>query len=294
MTLPFNLLHTTYDVLDLYGIIFFNICKRNILNTLKINESHAQLCLSDIIYRKGSKLNRGIHLMQFEKLTTSNKISTEIVSAIKAKLLDGTLKNGDKLPTESEMVEQLGVSRTPVREAIKILESIGVIQIKRGEGMFITNNPSHFSLNPLIFSLIMHSNNTQKLIEFRQHFEILMINIIRSNWSEEKIKKIEKVYHSQVQRLKPELSPEELADIDLEFHYAVLGATENAFVIEIGKTIYELYKPKMIASKQSNSIERTLNTHKAYLDLLFQKDAAVSEKQINDMILNNQEWLKEE
>lgn len=231
--------------------------------------------------------------MHFEKLTTSDKISTEIVSNIKAKLLDGTLKNGDKLPTESEMVEQLGVSRTPVREAIKILESIGVIQIKRGEGMFITNNPSHFSLNPLIFSLIMHSNNTQKLIELRQHFEILMINIIRTKSSEEKIKKIAEVYHSQAQRLKPELSSEKLADIDLEFHYAVLEATENDLVIEIGKTIYELYKPKMIASKQSSSIERTLNTHKAYLDLLCQKDVAVSEKQISEMILNNKEWLEE-
>lgn len=229
--------------------------------------------------------------MQFVKLTNSDKISSEIVSIIKAKLLDGSLKNGDKLPTESEMTEQLGVSRTPVREAIKILESIGVIQIKRGEGMFITNNPSHFSLNPLIFSLIMHSNNTEKLIEFRQHFEILMINIIRTKWSEEKIKKIEEVYLSQVQRLKPELSPEELADIDLEFHYAVLEATENDFIIEIGKTIYELYRPKMIASKQSTSIERTLNTHKAHLELLIQKDADVNEKKINDMILNNQEWL---
>ena len=58
--------------------------------------------------------------MQFIKLTNSDKISSEIVSIIKAKLLDGSLKNGDKLPTESEMIEQLGVSRTPVREAIKM------------------------------------------------------------------------------------------------------------------------------------------------------------------------------
>lgn len=230
--------------------------------------------------------------MLFEQLITSDKISTTIVSMIKDKLLDGTLKNGDKLPTEAEMVEQLGVSRTPVREAIKILESIGVIQIKRGEGMFITNNPSHFSLNPLIFSLIMHSNNTEKLVEFRQHFEIMLINMIRTNWSEEKIRKIEDVYHSQVKRLKPELSPEELATIDLEFHYAILEATENDFVIEIGKTIYELYKPKMIASKQ-NSIEWTLRTHRHHLDLLYQKDTPVNEKQINDMILNNQGWLEE-
>ncbi|PPA70362.1 FadR/GntR family transcriptional regulator [Jeotgalibacillus proteolyticus] len=231
--------------------------------------------------------------MRFEKLTVSHKISTEIVSMIKNKLLDGTLKNGDKLPTEAEMVEQLGVSRTPVREAIKVLESIGVIQIKRGEGMFITNNPSHFSLNPLIFSLILHSNNTQKLVEFRQHFEILLINLVRTKWSEEKIKKIEDVYNSQVSRLKPDLSPEELADIDLEFHYAVLDATENAFVFEIGKTIYELYKPKMISAKQSSNIEQTLDRHKAYLDLLSQKNVAISEKQIDEMISYNQEWLEE-
>ncbi|WKA51755.1 GntR family transcriptional regulator [Planococcus liqunii] len=232
--------------------------------------------------------------MEFEKLTFSNKISTEIVSTIKNKLLDGTLKNGDKLPTEAEMVEQLGVSRTPVREAIKVLESIGVIQIKRGEGMFITNNPSHFSLNPLIFSLIMHSNNTQKLVEFRQHFEILMVNIIRAKWSKEKIERIEEVYKSQVKRLKPELSPEELAAIDLEFHYAVLEATENDFVIEIGRTIYELYKPKMIVAKQSTNIQQTLQTHKAYLDLLLQKDVVVSDKQIDKMIEYNQVWLESE
>jgi DNA-binding FadR family transcriptional regulator len=231
--------------------------------------------------------------MQFDKLKTNEKKSTEIVSLIKDKLLEGTLKNGDKLPTETEMVEQLGVSRTPVREAIKILESIGVIQIKRGEGMFITNNPSHFSLNPLIFSLIMHQNKTEKLVEFRQHFEILLVNMIRTKATPEKLKKIEEVYESQVERMKPTLSAEELADIDLEFHYAVLEATENDFVIEIGRTIYELYRPKMIQSKPASSIDWTLKTHKAYLDLLRQKDAVVNEEQIIDMILNNETWLGE-
>lgn len=230
----------------------------------------------------------------FTRLSPSGNISTEIVAIIKQRLLNGSLKPGEKLPTEAELVEQLGVSRTPVREAIKILESIGVIQIKRGEGMFITNNPSHFSLNPLIFSLIMHSHNIEKLLEFRQHFEILLLNIIRTNWSEEKVKEIERVYHSQIDRLKPDLNPEELAAIDLEFHYAILNATENPFVIEIGKTIYELYKPKMIASKQASHIERTLQTHKRYLNLLYKKDDYLSEQQISDMIANNREWLTED
>src|SRR5699024_6323484 len=113
-----------------------------------------------------------IILMQFsmEKINLRQTISSEIVQIIKDNHINGSLKPSDKLPNETEMMEQLGVSRTPVREPIKILESIGVIQIKRGEGMFITNPLSHFTLNPLIFSLIMHSNNMDKLIEFRQHF----------------------------------------------------------------------------------------------------------------------------
>ncbi|WP_174614685.1 FadR/GntR family transcriptional regulator [Virgibacillus ihumii] len=227
----------------------------------------------------------------FNPLNTTTNRSTEIVNQIKSNLLDGTLKPGDKLPTEAELTEQFGVSRTPLREAIKVLESIGVITIKRGSGMFITNNPSHFSLNPLVFSLIMHSQNLDKLIEFRQHFEVMMIHVIKSNWSREKINRIEKVYNYQVKTLHPDLPPERLAEIDLEFHYAVLEATENALIIEIGKTIYELYKPKMIQSKQSGSIDKTLKAHKMYLDTLSEKDTPLEESEIEEMIRFNREWL---
>ena len=228
----------------------------------------------------------------FNKLTSQRNMSTEIVSIIKDKLLDGSLKPGDKLPTEVQLVEQLGVSRTPVREAIKILESIGVIHIRRGEGTFITKDFSHFTLNPLLFSLIMHNNNVSQLIEFRQHFEVLLMNMIIINKNQDDIKKIEEVYHSQVKRMKPNLSAEELADIDLEFHYAVLEATKNPFIIEIGKTIYELYKPKMVNLAQPSSIDRTLKTHFAYLQILLGNDKFLIGDQVQRMIINNREWLE--
>ncbi|WP_010531927.1 FadR/GntR family transcriptional regulator [Lentibacillus jeotgali] len=225
-------------------------------------------------------------------INLSRTISSEIVNMIKDNLLNGKLKPGDKLPTEKELMEQIGVSRTPVREAIKILEAIGVIQIKRGEGMFITNNLSHFTLNPLIFSLIMHRNNMEELIKFRQHFEVLLMNMIITK-EDRDISYIEKVYQSQVERMKPELSPEELAEIDLEFHYAVLEATNNPFVIEIGKTIYEIIKPKMIHFKNSKNIKRTLTTHKFYLDLIKGNLEFNSSDIVQDMIKNNEEMVNE-
>jgi len=225
-----------------------------------------------------------------EKINLSRTISSEIVSIIKDNLLRGALKPGDKLPTEKELMEQLGVSRTPVREAVKILEAIGVIQIKRGEGMFITNTLSHFTLNPLIFSLIMHSNNMDKLIEFRQHFEVLLMNMIITE--KKSINEIEEVYRSQLDRMHAELGPEELADIDLEFHHAVLKATDNPFVIEIGKTIYEIIKPNMIHFKHARNIERTLKTHQFYLELLRGNIEFNSSIVVQQMIKNNEEMIE--
>lgn len=225
-----------------------------------------------------------------EKISLSRTISSEIVLIIKDNLLNGSLKPGDKLPTEKELMEQLGVSRTPVREAIKVLEAIGVIQIKRGEGMFITNSLSQFTLNPLIFSLIMHSNNMKQLIKFRQHFEVLLMNMIIIE--KKNITKIEDTYHSQVERMNSNLSPEELADIDLEFHYAVLEATENPFVMEIGKTIYEIIKPNMVHFKHSSNIKRTLKTHHFYLELLRGNIDFNSRLVAQHMIKNNEEMIE--
>ncbi|MBP1934708.1 FadR/GntR family transcriptional regulator [Ammoniphilus resinae] len=211
--------------------------------------------------------------VSFESLTSKDKISSQIVSLIKNRLIDGSIKPGDKLPTEIELVEQLGVSRTPVREAMKILESIGIIEIRRGEGMFIREDLSQSNLNPLIFSLILHSNNISKLVEFRQYFEEMLIQLIRINCTEEDLQKIRQVYQSQQERMRADLSRDKLAEIDLEFHYAVLGATKNPFIIEVGKTIYEISKPQITKILDQFGVEKTLLTHKAYLDALTGKQS---------------------
>jgi DNA-binding FadR family transcriptional regulator len=223
------------------------------------------------------------------KINSSRTISSEIVLIIKDNLLNGSLKPGDKLPTEKELMEQLGVSRTPVREAMKILEAIGVIQIKRGEGMFITRSLSQFTLNPLIFSLIMQSNNINELIAFRQHFEVLLMNMIIAG--NKRITTIEDAYRYQTERMHPDLSPEDLTDMDLAFHYAVLEATENPFVIEIGKTIYEIIKPNMVHFKRSGNINRTLKTHHYYLEVLRGNIDFNSSLMAERMIKNNEEMI---
>lgn len=227
---------------------------------------------------------------RFEMISDKGTMSTKIVKMFKENLLKGNLKAGDKLPTETELMEMLNVSRTPLREAIKVLEAIGIVEIKRGEGMFITKKISKDGLNPLIFSLILHSENIPALIELRQHFEVLMINILKSKDSFD-VEKIEKVYQSQVDRMHDDLSLEELVEIDLEFHYAVLEETKNPFVIEIGNTIYEIMKPHMVHFRDKRNIERTLKTHKLYLDVLKGDKDFEAIETARRLIKNNEEML---
>lgn len=270
-------------------LIYVNTCKLDLIN--EISMSIYELFLLNV-YNKFKRKRSIVVKTSFQKINRGSTLSSEIVLAIKDQLLKGHLKPGDKLPTEQELMKQFGVSRTPIREAIKTLEAIGIIQIKRGEGMFITKDLAKSHLNPLIFSLIMHRNDLKKLIEFRQHFEILMMTMIISKQDKEVLSELEEVYQSQKKKMKKHMTPEELVEIDLEFHKAVLKATENPFVIEIGQTIYEIIKPKMIHFKHKKNIERTLQTHRHYLDILKGKKPFDAISTAEQMIKNNAEMIE--
>jgi Transcriptional regulators len=100
----------------------------------------------------------------FASLPKGN-ISDVIVERITQQLISGELQPGDKLPTELEFCEQLGVSRNVVREAIKILVALGVVEIRRAEGTFIVEEYTQRLLNPMIYGLILTERNMAELLE---------------------------------------------------------------------------------------------------------------------------------
>ena len=87
-------------------------------------------------------------------------ISQMIMDLFTKYLLSRQLKPGDKLPTEFELAEKLGVGRHSVREAIKMLSSIGIIEIRKGAGTFIASTMKSSVLNPLILSLVFEQGTS--------------------------------------------------------------------------------------------------------------------------------------
>jgi DNA-binding FadR family transcriptional regulator len=223
----------------------------------------------------------------FERKLGHSKKYMDIISLFKSKIISGEIRPGDKLPTEIEMVDQLGISRTPIREAIKILEAIGIIEIKRGEGMFLRQTVSELNLNPLILSLILQSGNINKLIEFRQYFEHMIIELAWKQCTENDYARLFKLYKQQDSSL--DLEPEAWVELDLQFHYTILEITRNPFIIEIGKTVYELFRSKMENIARKAGPEHTLLTHKLYLKVIKdrkEKDFEALKRQIAENYSN--------
>ena len=89
--------------------------------------------------------------MGFKPIKT-RRIYEEIVDQLKMMIIQGNLKPGDKLPSERELSEQLGVSRSSVREALSALEAMSILDIRSGEGTFVRETSQSATIEPLAWS----------------------------------------------------------------------------------------------------------------------------------------------
>jgi len=102
----------------------------------------------------------------FEQLPKGS-ISEIIVERITNALISGELKPGDKIPTETEFSEKLGVGRNAVREGIKVLVAFGVLEIRRSEGTFVVDDYNDKLLDPLLYGLILSEHSIEELLDVK-------------------------------------------------------------------------------------------------------------------------------
>ena len=100
------------------------------------------------------------------------KIYEEVIEQVKKLIIDGKLQPGDKLLSERELAEKLGVSRASVREAFSALEMMGIITIRPGEGSFVRQVSYEEMLEPLSFLLQVDIDNVMQLLEVRKILEV--------------------------------------------------------------------------------------------------------------------------
>lgn len=176
------------------------------------------------------------------KTVKRGNAAEDILEAFKQAFIRGGLKPGQRLPSESELSEDLGVGRGTVREAMKMLDALGVVNILQGDGTYIVDKPSNKLLNPLVFTILLETNAGSELLELRSLFQVGYCQLAADKAKEEDWRSIENAATAFASCARtPKRDVEELTDLDLRFHYALLEATHNPLVIKIGRTVEEIF-----------------------------------------------------
>lgn len=208
-------------------------------------------------------------------------LSKMVVNKIKDAIIRGDLKPGDFLPAESELAESLGVGKSSVREAVKMLEAIGVVEIIKGNGSKIKDSVSEDIMNPLVFQLILQSNESQsKLLEFREMIETSASVLAIKNASNEDIERLVQNVQEMTESVslgKPNVN------LDMDFHRKLFESTHNPFVVCVGNAVMELYKPSLNIANNEYALE-VINDHKATLEALIERDEEKMRKVIKEYL----------
>ena len=165
------------------------------------------------------------------------KLAVLVIDRIKDALIRGQLKPGDKLPAIADLAAELNVGISSVREAIKMLEALCVVECRHGGRTVICSELKEDSINPLTYQLLILPKNSKDLIEFREMFESAYTFMAMDNASDSDMENIRLIVESQKEKDKTL----ELIDQDeMDFHRAILHSTHNKYVIKIGETMLEL------------------------------------------------------
>jgi len=151
-------------------------------------------------------------------------------------ITSGELKPGDKLPPERDMAEFLGVSRASVREALTALETVGILDIRPGEGTFVKRTSDSETFESLTLLLSVEQTPEVQMMEVRRILETESAALAAKRATFADLQKIQ----ASLLVMKSAESISDAVDADVRFHFAIAEATKNSVLLRIMNTVADL------------------------------------------------------
>lgn len=215
---------------------------------------------------------------------------------IKDIILENGLRTGDALPAESELMRRLGVGRTAVREAIKGLQAIGIVEVRRGFGTFV----GRVSLRGLVDGLTFHSRltlnedfqNLRELVDVREALETGLMPRVAARMTPDVLRQLDQIVQRMEERA---IENHDAPDEDRRFHevlYAPLG--KNRLLIQlIGAfwTAFHNVSPDLEHAPHDH--REVARSHRRIIDALGRADAAAATAAMAEHFVGIRERLQE-
>jgi GntR family transcriptional repressor for pyruvate dehydrogenase complex len=197
----------------------------------------------------------------------SMRLSEIAVDQITALIEEGRLAVGDQLPCERELMQQLGVSRSSVREALRVLESQGLIEVRPGKGAFVVRTVSQGDVLPgLLAWFDEHRDEVLDVIEVREMLESHAGNLAAQRASPEMVARLQDIV-AEMRSYLEQGALLEVTNADRKFHRLLYEASGNQFLGMLGDSIVAtLFGPRHTILRIPGRAEQSVAEHEAIVE----------------------------
>lgn len=185
--------------------------------------------------------------MAFDRVK-SPKISDAIVEQLEARILEGTLKPGERLPPERELAQRLEVSRPSLREALQKLETMGLVETRQGGGTYVAAIVAPVFTDPLLQVFQRHPETVYDLLEFRLALEGISSYFAARRATDADREILQRRFDAMEQAHRRE-DPVAEAEADAELHLSIAEAAHNAVLLHIMRGLFDLLRRGILSSR---------------------------------------------
>ena len=218
-------------------------------------------------------------------------VTDEAIEKLKEMIVSGTLRPGDRLPREADLATSLGLSRSSLREAVRALSLVRILDVRQGDGTYVSSLAADTLLDALGFIVEFHHDaSVLELLEVRRILEPAASARAATRIDDEALAELEQVLN----RSTLESSVEDLVKNDLEFHRAIAVASGNTVLASL---IENLSGPTQRARvwrgiTQEGALARTLAEHRAIFDAIRAHDPDLARTWATVHIAGVEDWIR--
>ena len=170
-----------------------------------------------------------------------NHLVNRLTMYFAEQIFEKRLKKGDKIESDRVLSQKMNVGRSAIREALKVLEVLGMIDIRPGQGTYISNHEASFFIVPLSWSLFLNGGQIDSIVEVRNLLEVKAAYLAARCTDKECLDRLYDISH-KLQKAYVEKDFKEFLDGDLEFHICIAECSGNQVIYSMIQTISNLMR----------------------------------------------------
>ena len=213
------------------------------------------------------------YLKSLRKESVVQSVINVLTDAIRSK----ELQPGDKIPPEPELAESLGVARSSVREAIKILTYLGVLESKRSEGTFVCDGYKESMIDPMVYGILLNQDSFENLMELREMTEAGMMRLAIEHHEDRELDELESILGEMKKALElKENRVDTFFEVDNRLHDKIAEMGKNPMADKINKVVRSLTHAvryqTVSAMILSGKSDKLLDTHVQLFNAIRERD----------------------